>query len=226
MAGSIPHDLIATLDSGVPDALVDRERRVHHGFNPRFVFLGRLVRYKGCDLAIRALAQAGPGLTLDILGDGPERADLERLAADLGVADRIAFDGWVEPGPALYDRLAGYRALVMPTLAEANGIAFQEAMMAGLPIVCIDWGGPRELLSADEAVMVAPTGTDSVVAAVAAAMTRLAHDGAAADALAARARARGLATGFRWRDLLLRWEDVYRRSAEARVAAQPRDSRA
>lgn len=211
--GCDPARMIATLDCGVPDALVDRVRQPQEGYNPAFVFLGRLVRYKGCDLAIRAVATADPAVTLDVIGDGVERASLEALARELGVVDRVAFRGWAQPGPALYDRLERYRALVMPTLAEANGIAFQEAMVLGVPIVCLDWGGPQELLAADEAVMIAPTGTEAVVRALAAAMDRLARDPAAAEAMAARARARALADGFRWRDLLQRWEDVYRRSA-------------
>lgn len=211
--GCDPARMIATLDCGVPDALVDRARHPQEGYNPAFVFLGRLVRYKGCDLAIRAVAAADPAVTLDVIGDGAERAALEALARDLDVADRVTFHGWAQPGPELYERLERYRALVMPTLAEANGIAFQEAMVLGVPIVCIDWGGPQELLAADEAVMIPPTGSEAVVRALASTMDRLARDPTAAEAMAARARARALADGFRWRDLLHRWEDVYRRSA-------------
>lgn len=202
-----------TLDCGIPDALIDRALPVHHGANPGFVFLGRLVAYKAADLAIRAVAAAAPAVTLDIIGDGEERAALERLATDLGIADRVRFVGWLTPGPALYDRLAGYRGLVMPALAEANGIAFQEAMALGLPILCVDWAGPQELLTPDDAVMIAPTGIDAVVADLAAAMNRLSNDPELANTLAIRAKARALAIGFRWRDLLQRWEPIYARAA-------------
>jgi len=211
-AGCRPDRMIATLDSGIPDALLDRAPLVHDRVNHRFVFLGRLVRYKGCDLALRALAAAAPETRLDVIGDGGERAALEALAASLGVADRVAFLGWVKPGEPLYQQLAQYRALVMPSLAEANGIAFQEAMVLGLPVICVDWAGPQELLSGNEAVMIAPTGEAEVVAGVAAAMDRLATDPAAAGAMAARARDRAIATGFRWRDLLGRWTEVYARA--------------
>lgn len=216
LGGCSPDRLVPSLDSGVPDALVDREPQRQAGYNPAFVFLGRLVAYKGCDLAIRAIAAAADSrLELDILGDGDERGALEDLAAALGVRDRVRFEGWVQPGPALYDRLRGYRGLLMPSLAEANGIAFQEAMTLGIPIVCIDWAGPQELLTSADAILVAPTDRDAVVAELAAAIDRLAADPAAADALATNARNRALATGFRWRDLLRRWEDVYRRAAHA-----------
>jgi glycosyltransferase involved in cell wall biosynthesis len=226
LGGCSPDRLVPTLDSGVPDALVDRAPRAQQGYDPSCVFLGRLVAYKGCDLAIRAIAAARDRrLTLDVLGDGPERAALEALAAELGVADRVRFEGWVQPGPALYDRLSAYRVLVMPSLAEANGIAFQEAMTLGVPIVCVDWAGPHELLTADDAILVEPTDQASVVAGIADALDTLASDPAAADRLAINARARANATGFRWRDLLTRWEEIYRRAARVHAHTIQGDQR-
>ena len=214
LGGCSPDRLVPSLDSGMPDALVDREPQRHVGYNPSFVFLGRLVAYKGCDLAIRAVAAADDqAITLDILGDGPERAGLEALAAQLAISDRVRFHGWVQPGAALHDRLRTYRGLVMPSLAEANGIAFQEAMTLGVPIVCIDWAGPQELLTAADAILITPDDVESVVARLAAALDTLASDSAAANKFATNARNRALATGFRWRELLARWEDVYRRAA-------------
>ncbi len=217
LGGCARDRMVPTLDCGIPDALVDRTRITHHGVNHRFVQLGRLVGYKACDLSIRAVATADPATTLDIIGDGDERPALEALVAELGLVDRVRFLGWLPAGPALYDRLADYRALVLPALAEANGIAFQEAMVLGLPVICVDWAGPKELLTGAEAIMIAPTSQDAVVAGIAAAMDRLACDGAAADGLSARGHDRALALGFRWRDLLGRWQDVYRRAAPARA---------
>ncbi len=213
LGGCSREQMVETLDCGIPDALVDRPRFTHAGVNRRFVQLGRLVGYKGCDLAIRAVAAADPATTLDVIGDGDERPALEALVARLSLGDRVRFVGWLPAGPALYDRLAGYRALVLPSLAEANGIAFQEAMVLGLPVICVDWAGPQELLTADEAIMIAPASEEAVVIGVAAAMDRLGGNGAEADGYAARAHARALALGFRWRDLLDRWQAVYRRAA-------------
>ncbi len=214
LGGCVRAQMIETLDCGIPDALVDRPRIAHAGVNRRFVQLGRLVGYKGFDLSIRAVAAADPATTLDIIGDGAERARLEALVAELGLGERVRFLGWLPSGPSLYDRLAEYRALVLPSLAEANGIAFQEAMTLGLPVICVDWAGPQQLLGAGEAVMIAPDGGEAdVVAKVAAAMDRLATDPVVADTLSARAHDRAMALGFRWRDLLGRWLDIYARAA-------------
>ncbi|MDP1027140.1 glycosyltransferase family 4 protein [Sphingomonas sp. KR1UV-12] len=218
LGGCTREQMVPTLDCGIPDALIDRPRIMHTGINHRFVHLGRLVGYKACDLAIRAVAAADPETTLDVIGDGEERAGLEALVAQLGLGHRVRFVGWLPAGSALYDRLANYRGLVLPALAEANGIAFQEAMALGLPVVCVNWAGPQMLLSSNEAIMIAPAGVDAVIDDLATAMNRLACDGEAADAMAASAHARAIAMGFRWRDLLNRWQHAYH-SAAARSAS-------
>lgn len=200
--------MVMTLDSGVDDRLADRPRLVHSGVNQRFVFLGRLVRYKGCDLALRALAQA-PDAHLDIIGDGAERPALAALADRLGVADRVNFLGWIPAGEPLFDQLARYRAFIFPTLAEANGIVVQEAMMLGLPVVAVNWGGPAQLLTGGNGILIDPTGEDQVVAALADAMKDLGENGEMADGIAASARRAAESSGFAWRDLLRNWLHLY-----------------
>src|SRR5688500_19846256 len=57
------------------------------------LFVGRLTKQKGVDLLLRTLAKLPPGITLDVVGDGDERAALERLAGELNVRDRVRFHG-------------------------------------------------------------------------------------------------------------------------------------
>lgn len=203
--------LIDTLDSGVAERLGDYAPVVHDGDNRRFVFFGRLVRYKACDLAIRALAATPPGLTLDVIGGGEEEASLRALAEELGVADRVTFVGWVPNGPTLFDRLRSYRGFVYPSLAEANGIVIQEAMMLGLPIIALDWGGAAELLDDESAVLIQPTDEASVIQALADAMKRLAGDPQLANRLGAAARQRADTAGFIWPRVAKAWTAIYDR---------------
>lgn len=101
---------------------------------PVVLFAGRLVAYKGVDILLRALC----GLAVDawILGDGPERPRLERLAARLGLNDQVRFLGY-RPRDQL--RAAMHRAavLVLPSVssAEAFGIVQIEALASGLPVI-------------------------------------------------------------------------------------------
>lgn len=208
LGGCRPGQMVFTLDSGVSDDLLHAPRITHQGVNNRFLFAGRLVRYKACDLALKALKFA-PDATLDILGDGEQRAALEALAVQEGVADRVNFRGYIPSGPASFDIWRGYRGFIFPTLAEANGIVVQEAMMMGLPVVAVDWGGPAELLDAESGILLKPTDEQSVVHGLADAMKRLAAEPELAERLSVASRQKAEQQGFAWQALLREWIGLY-----------------
>ena len=102
------------------------------------LFVGRVVAAKGVDVLLRAVAGL-PDVTVAIAGDGPDRARLEALAAELGVEAR--FLGWVDDArrAAL---LRGCRVFAMPSLwEEPFGIAGVEALAAAVPVVATRVGG-------------------------------------------------------------------------------------
>lgn len=211
LAGCRPEQMLDVVDSGVSDGLVQRPRLMHCGANARFVLSGRMVDHKGMDLAIKALPKCREPVTLDLFGDGPERTRLETLARSLGVQDRVAFRGWVASHDALVAAFSDYRGYVFPSLAEANGIVMQEAMMIGLPVIALRWGGPAHLAPDDAAAFIAPNNEDQICREIAAALDRLAADGDQADALAARARDIAAAR-FTWEAVAKSWEAAYRSS--------------
>ena len=217
-AGVASEAMIDTLDSGVAPMMFDIPPVAAQGRCGRFVFVGRLVAYKGCDLAIEALAQTPRDVTLDIIGDGPERAALEALAAARGLSERVRFLGWQIPDDRYYRALQEYRALVLPTLAEANGIVFQEAMVLGLPIIAVKWGGAAQLLDSESAILIDPSSPKSVIRDTSTALVRLANDGTEADRLATNARRQAEAAGFAWPQLIATWEGVYD-SVRAKIPA-------
>jgi glycosyltransferase involved in cell wall biosynthesis len=102
----------------------------------RILFVGRLTTEKGIDVVLRALAQLDPALnaTFDIVGGGDQRRNLEQLAEQLGVADRVTFHGHAseEELRALYTRASVF---AIASIAELQSIATMEAMASGLPIV-------------------------------------------------------------------------------------------
>lgn len=218
LAGCRRDQMVFTLDSGVSDDLRAAPRLSHHGENWRFVFVGRLVRYKACDLVLQALAKV-PNATLDVMGDGPERPALEALVHELGIADRVNFLGYQAPGPAMFERWKAYRAFVFPTLAEANGIVIQEAMMIGLPVIALDWGGPVDLLDSQTGILIAPTDANIVIAGLTDAMIRLGQDGALAERISIAAREKAERLGYDWHTLLEHWlghyNDVLERAGKA-----------
>lgn len=128
---------VRVMPFGFDLSLFAQARRRRRSGPPVAAFLGRLVPYKGVDVLLQAAARvADLELHCDIIGDGRERKSLERLAADLGLGERVRFWGHL-PDTALPQRLAAADVFVLPsrTQAETFGVAQVEAMAAGLPVV-------------------------------------------------------------------------------------------
>jgi glycosyltransferase involved in cell wall biosynthesis len=124
-------------------------------------FLGRLSGKKNLDLMIRALPILPEKISLDVAGDGPERAGLRSLADQLGVADRVRWLGFVE-GVAKAGFLRQIDLLVMPSDFECFGMAAAEAMVHGIPVVVTPQTGIAELVRSQGGGEVTPATTDDL----------------------------------------------------------------
>lgn len=124
------------------------------------LFLGRIHPKKGCDLLIQAfamLAKTEPKLHLVMAGpdDGAQtRAGLERMAAGLGVADRITWTGMLQ-GQAKWSALQAAEVFSLPSHQENFGIAVAEALASGLPVLISDKVNIWREIAADGAGLVA-----------------------------------------------------------------------
>lgn len=178
-------------ENAVDPARFTRQSETYDGDGPlRLIFLGRLVPYKGCDMAIRAAAalmRAGRA-SLTVVGDGPSRGMLEAIAAEEGVADAVAFAGWV-PHERVQDHLAAAHVMAFPSVREFGGGVVLEAMASGVVPAIVDYAGPGELVTDAEAALVPLGGKDAIVGGLAKALTAMADD----PGLVARRRAAGLA---------------------------------
>lgn len=118
--------------------------------------LGRLVHRKGFDILIRAagiLKAEGQPLAVRIAGDGPERAALRALAADLDVT--LDLTGWVNGGEKR-EFLARADIFVCPSRYEPFGYVNVEAMSQGLPVVATETTGPRAIFAGSDAATLVP----------------------------------------------------------------------
>lgn len=109
-------------------------------------FAGRLVRGKGLDVLLEAIARVRSTLRvyLDVAGDGPERSAMETSAARMGIADRVQFHGWVSDIGAFWS--ACHLAVVPSRDGESFGMVAVEAMAAGLPVLAARSGGLAEVV--------------------------------------------------------------------------------
>lgn len=128
---------------------------------PTLVTIGHLVARKRHADVLRALAVLGPrhpDLRYEIIGEGPERVPLEGLAARLGVSDRVDFAGQL-PHEQATARAGTCTIFVMPSTEEAFGVAYIEAMAAGVPAIgCRGEPGPEEIAAAGDGFLLVPPG--------------------------------------------------------------------
>ncbi len=159
----------------VPAVVSELRSRHRRGKGPLLVFVGRLVYEKGVDdliHAVAALAPRSPDVTAVIVGAGQDRSRLEKMTQELGVADRVAFVGWVPP-QEVTNYLAAADAFVGPSkrgpdgVTEAQGLTFIEAMLAGTPVIATRLGGILDAVKHEETGLLVSEGAPhEIVAAV------------------------------------------------------------
>jgi glycosyltransferase involved in cell wall biosynthesis len=130
------------------------------------LWLGLMQPVKRLPALVRAAADV-PGLRLTLVGDGPERAGVERAVDATGSRDRVQLAGYVAD-PAPY--LAAADLLVLPSAAEACPLAVLRAMAAGLPVAASRAGGLPELVRDGVDGLLVPTGDDVALRAALAAL--------------------------------------------------------
>jgi L-malate glycosyltransferase len=107
--------------------------------------IGRLIPRKSFDVFVRVLAELDPTIEGIIIGEGPERGNLEKLAQELGVVHRLHLVGFVEEQKKM-QYLSNADVFVLTSMHEGFGIVLQEAMQIGLPIVATKNGGQVDLV--------------------------------------------------------------------------------
>lgn len=174
------------------------------------LYVGRLVYWKGLHLGLMAFArflETHHNARFTIIGSGPDEAWLRRLAQRLALGDMLTWIPWLDRSSVMraYPR---HDAFLFPSLHDSSGNAVLEALACGLPVVCLNIGGPGWLVdeSCGYRVHAGPLGI--VVAGLARGLQELARDPVHADTMrrAAAARAR---EHFSWPQQAARMESVY-----------------
>jgi len=170
---------------------------------------GRLVTFKGFDVAIAAFAKAAPQLgdaRLVIAGDGPERAALEQQAREAGLADRVEFLGWLSPDD-MHAAFARATAFVMTSRREGLPLVAIEAAHASRPTLASDIDGLPEIVAHGRTGLLCPMDD---IDAFAQGMVALVRDPRRASEMGRRARERALRE-FSARRHADDWDALYRR---------------
>jgi glycosyltransferase involved in cell wall biosynthesis len=132
------------------------------------IFVGNLVPYKACDLALRASAALlGKGAAhFTVVGDGPERNRLEQLTKSLAIEEAVSFCGMLSHTEAM-QRLRSADVLVFPSVREFGGGVVFEALALGVVPLVADFGGPGDTVRPEVGYKVSLTNEDDVVSQMA-----------------------------------------------------------
>jgi glycosyltransferase involved in cell wall biosynthesis len=141
--------------------------------------VGRLVGWKGGHLALRAFRHVThPDAVLRVYGDGPDRSRLEQAARRWGLADRVRFEGWI-PRSALLSQIVRVGVLVHPSFHDDAPLSVAEALSLGTPVVCLEHGGPAEVVSrwpTSPSRLIVPTGVNATARHMAQAIDQFLFD--------------------------------------------------
>lgn len=144
-------------ETGAPHGQLPIARAPVTGQRVELLFAGRLLGLKGVQFAVRAVAvlrDRGVAVRLTVIGSGPMLEPLKALAQGLALTeDEIVFIPFL-PQRDLFARYAAAHVFVFPSLRDAGGNVVQEALSAGVPVVCLKLGGPPSFVNASCGVVV------------------------------------------------------------------------
>lgn len=144
----------------------------------RLVYMGRLVAWKAVNVTLEAVCMVrrqGVDVRFDIVGDGPERGQLERLTDALDLAEVVNFHGF-KPQAECADILRKSDALILNSVYECGGAVVLEAMAIGLPTIVTNWGGPMDYVDRSTGILVDPVPRSTFDRRLAEAIMQLASD--------------------------------------------------
>ena len=177
----------------------------------RVLYAGRLVYWKGLHLGLMAFARllviCHGQAHLTVIGNGPDQIWLHRLAHRLGIDRDITWIPWLER-EAVMRVYPEHDAFLFPSLHDSSGNVVLEALSCGLPVVCLDAGGPAVLVDSSCGFRIPPGEPEEVVQKLAQALAVLADNTALAQQMG-EAAARRAHRQFSWTHQAARMESLY-----------------
>lgn len=144
LPASVQARTVVAQEIGAPHGLLPVAAGLQPGQRIELMFAGRLLGLKGVQFAVRAMAllrDRGVDARLTVIGSGPMGAPLRELSRQLRLEERVVFVPFVAQ-QELFARYAAAHVFVFPSLRDSGGNVVQEALSAGLPVVCLKLGGP------------------------------------------------------------------------------------
>jgi len=202
-------EVIELVENGVDTSCWSKSVKKEGRDYIQLVYLGRLVDLKCVDLLIKAfsLVEKTQKLRLMIIGNGENEEALKQLAIKEGVELSVDFLGWKNHEECNY-LLTNSDVLILPSVRECGGAVVLEAMSVGLPVIAVNWGGPRDYITEKTGILVEAKNPVGLTNALASAIEKLTLD----DELRASMGAAGIdliQTEFSWEKKINKIMKIY-----------------
>lgn len=167
------------IETGVSDNMLELQEIANKKNDRiRIVSVGRLIHLKGFDLAVKAFAKAlmdRKDMEMLIIGDGPDRDRLKKICSDSDILDKVHFIGHLNHNQTI-QYMSESTIFLFPSLKEGGAWVLFEAMMLGMPIVCLAIAGSHEIVSEECAIKVKPLTPGQTINDLAEALLKLANN--------------------------------------------------
>lgn len=205
---NIPLKRFEVMGDNALDAIPALIRRQPRSGSVKLLYVGRLVRTKGARDLIRAMTSLlDLPVELDIVGDGPDRTECERLIAEFGLEHRVHLYGWVaKETVSKFYRQAD--VFVFPSYREPGGRVVLEAMAYSLPLIIVDRGGPASATTENCAIKLAVSTPDMLANDISVAARRLVTSPELRGQMGAAAHAHAMETAL-WSAKLERMNEIF-----------------
>ena len=143
-----------------------KREKLDNPFN--FLSIALLRSEKRLDLLIKAFAKLHkiiPNIVLTIIGDGPEKSNLQLLSQKLQINDRVNFIGYQKKA-VVADVIRNHDVLVLSSDVETFGVVLVEAMTVGLPVIATKCGGPESIVLPDTGILIEPNNSTELYTAM------------------------------------------------------------
>lgn len=149
LPAAVQRRTVVAQETGAPHGRLPIAKGLEAGQRVEVMFAGRLLGLKGVQFAVSAMAllrDRGLDARLTVIGSGPMALPLRELAKHLELGERVVFEPFL-PQQELFARYAAAHVFLFPSLRDAGGNVVQEAFSAGVPVVCLDLGGPPSFVN-------------------------------------------------------------------------------
>lgn len=214
-------------ENGVPSNFF-KETKIKTSKNQiNLLFVGRLVSYKCADIVLDAISQLDYSIQnkikLTIVGDGPERNNLEQRVQELNLDNRIKFAGWVNQ----QDTLEYYREadiFCFPSIREFGGAVVLEAMACGLPCIVVNNGGIGEYVTEKTGFKIEPVSREYITQELTSKIKSLVEDEKLRESMTANSIQR--AKEFEWNNKAEKIVEIYEAMLieKSRASSKPVDA--